>query len=128
MSIKQAIEALETCLAMADYGDFSTGCCCCGSSVEGHTMGDGHSPVDEGDYHAINAFDKARAALAALRSMPAEPVAYLDVGMGGYLDLGTDLRDEQLSALPPGRHMLAIIGTFGIDGYVPATNVPETLS
>ena len=42
MSIKQAIEALETCLAMAGHGDFST----------------------------INAFDKARAALTALRSMP----------------------------------------------------------
>ena len=87
MSIKQAIEALETCLAMAEHGDFSTGYCCCGSSVEGHTMGDGHSPVDEGDYHAINAFDKARAALTALRSMPqGEPVAWAATSEDGEVE------------------------------------------
>lgn len=49
-----------------------------------------------------------------------EAVAYLDIGAGGYIDLGSDLSDEQLLALPKGRHALAIIGTFGIDGYVAA--------
>lgn len=47
----------------------------------------------------------------------AEPVAYLDLGVGGYMDVGTDLTDEQLAALPKGRHMLGIIGTYGVDGY-----------
>lgn len=46
-----------------------------------------------------------------------EPVAYLDLGVGGYMDVGTDLTDEQLAALPKGRHMLGIIGTYGVDGY-----------
>ena len=46
-----------------------------------------------------------------------DTVAYLDIGAGGYIDLGTDLTDEQLAALPKGRHMLGIIGTYGVDGY-----------
>ena len=49
-----------------------------------------------------------------------EAVAYLDIGAGGYLDLGSDLPDERLLSLPKGRHALGIIGTYGIDGYVPA--------
>lgn len=47
-------------------------------------------------------------------------VAYLDLGAGGYMDMDTDLTDEQLAALPKGRHMLAIIGTHGVNGYTPA--------
>ncbi|WP_282266551.1 hypothetical protein [Stenotrophomonas sp. PS02298] len=49
-----------------------------------------------------------------------EAVAYLDIGAGGYLDLGSDLPEEQLMGLPKGRHALAIIGTYGIDGYAAA--------
>lgn len=71
---------------------------------------------------------------AALDTQPAaaqEAVAYLDIGAGGYLDLGSDLSDEQLLALPKGRHALAIIGTCGIDGYVnaaaPVTAAPVDL-
>lgn len=55
-------------------------------------------------------------------------VAYLDLGVGGYMDIGTDLNDEQLASLPKGRHMLGIVGTYGVDGYVsaqPAPSVPE---
>ena len=55
-------------------------------------------------------------------------VAYLDLGVGGYMDIGTDLTDEQLASLPKGRHMLGIVGTYGVDGYVsaqPAPSVPE---
>lgn len=52
-----------------------------------------------------------------------KPVAYLDLGAGGYMDLGTDLSDEELAALPKGRHMLGIIGTYGVDGYKPAQAV-----
>lgn len=50
-----------------------------------------------------------------------EPVAYLDIGAGGYMDVGTDLTDEQLAALPKGRHMLAIVGTHGVDGFTAAS-------
>ena len=55
-----------------------------------------------------------------------EAVAYLDIGAGGYLDIGSDLPEEQLLALPNGRHALGIIGTYGIDGYVsaPVTAAP----
>ena len=55
-------------------------------------------------------------------------VAYLDLGVGGYMDIGTDLNDEQLASLPKGRHMLGIVGTYGVDGYVsaqPAPSVPD---
>lgn len=55
-------------------------------------------------------------------------VAYLDLGAGGYMDIGTDLNDEQLASLPKGRHMLGIVGTYGVDGYVsalPAPSIPE---
>lgn len=50
----------------------------------------------------------------------AEPIAYLDLGAGGYMDVGTDLTEDQLAQLPKGRHMLAIVGTYGLDGYVAA--------
>lgn len=45
-------------------------------------------------------------------------VAYLDIGAGGYMDLGSELSDEELAKLPYGRHVLGIIGTHGVDGYV----------
>ena len=52
-------------------------------------------------------------------------VAYLDLGVGGYMDIGTDLTDEELATLPKGRHMLGVIGTYGVDGYVPAQPAPS---
>lgn len=52
-------------------------------------------------------------------------VAYLDLGVGGYMDIGTDLTDEELDAIPKGRHMLGIVGTYGIEGYVPAQPAPR---
>lgn len=58
--------------------------------------------------------------IAARQPVGQEPVAYLDIGAGGYTDVGSDLTAEQLSALPNGRHALGIIGTWGVDGYVPA--------
>jgi hypothetical protein len=48
------------------------------------------------------------------------PVAYLDIGAGGYVDLGSELSADALAELPKGRHMLAIIGTYGVDGYMAA--------
>ena len=52
-------------------------------------------------------------------------VAYLDLGTGGYMDIGTDLTDEALAAFPKGRHMLGIVGTYGVDGYFPAQQAPS---
>lgn len=68
------------------------------------------------------AADELEAALAA-RQPVGEPVAYMDLGAGGYMDVGTDLSNEELEALPKGRHMLGIIGTHGADGYKPAQAV-----
>lgn len=62
-------------------------------------------------------------AVDGARQPVGEPVAYLDLGAGGYMDVGTDLSDEELAALPKGRHMLGIIGTYGVDGYKPAQAV-----
>lgn len=53
---------------------------------------------------------------ARAQNMP-KAVAYLDLGVGGYMDIGTDLTDEELATLPKGRHMLGVIGTYGVDGY-----------
>ena len=55
-----------------------------------------------------------------------EVVAYLDIGAGGYLDLGSELSDEALQQLPKGRHALVIAGTYGIDGYVAAPQPSPT--
>lgn len=60
---------------------------------------------------------RAQAAPAAV-AVPSDAVAYIDIGAGGYLDLGSDLSDEALMKLPKGRHMLTIVGTYGVDGYV----------
>ena len=56
---------------------------------------------------------------------PNKAVAYLDVGAGGYLDLGTDLTNKALSRLPKGRHALVIAGTYGIDGYIAAPTTQQ---
>lgn len=82
--------------------------------------GDGtlHGSIDHWQERAL----RAEAELAA-RQPVGEPVAYLDLGAGGYMDVGTDLSDDELAALPKGRHMLGIIGTYGMDGYKPAQAV-----
>ena len=48
-------------------------------------------------------------------------VAYLDIGAGGYRDIGTDLTDDAIAAI----HMLGIIRKYGVDGYVPAQPAPS---
>ena len=70
----------------------------------------------------LNMSQPAPAAVAG----PSGAVAYLDIGTGGYLDLGTDLADEALSRLPKGRHALVIAGAYGIDGYVAAPQPSPT--
>ena len=77
-------------------------------------------------YHDLP--EKVRALKTAPAAVPAgEAVAYLDIGVGGYLDLGTEKDADELFKLPPGRHMLGIIGTYGVDGYKanpPAAEAP----
>lgn len=66
------------------------------------------------------------ARVTGAQAQPApKAVAYLDLGVGGYMDIGTDLTDEELATLPKGRHMLGIIGTYGVDGYAPAQPAPS---
>ncbi|SFP92830.1 hypothetical protein SAMN03159489_02208 [Pseudomonas sp. NFPP07] len=62
--------------------------------------------------------------LDALKAAQGEPVAYLDIGAGGYVDLGTDQPVEALENLPHGRHILGIIGTYGADGWQPSVKRP----
>lgn len=66
-----------------------------------------------------------REALAAPQPAQQEPVAYLDVGDGGYLDIGSELTDLELSKLPKGRHLLVIAGTFGVDDAAQAPQPPQ---
>jgi len=62
--LRQALDALKQCLGMLEHADCSTGYCCCGSPMDGHSFGDGHSPVDQGAYYQCSAMDSARAAIA----------------------------------------------------------------
>ena len=64
------------------------------------------------------------ARVSGAQSAP-KAVAYLDLGVGGYMDIGTEFTDEELATLPKGRHMLGIVGTYGVDGYVPAQPAPS---
>ena len=79
-----------------------------------NTVADGTWPI-----RALYALPGAQA-----QNVP-NAIAYLDIGAGGYMDIGTDLTDEALASLPKGRHMLGIVGTYGVDGYVPAQPAPE---
>ncbi|MDR6216232.1 hypothetical protein [Paracidovorax wautersii] len=63
--------------------------------------------------------DLLNTAPAPQAGAPARHVAYLDIGSGGYVDIGSNLSAGELAALPRGRHMLVIAGTFGVDGYKP---------
>ena len=47
------------------HGVFEDGYCCCGSSVDSHGLGDGHSPVDALAYHAGQVCERIDAALSA---------------------------------------------------------------
>ena len=73
-ALKLALEALEKSNGMLERADCSTGYCCCGSSVDGHTFGDGHSPVDEGEYYQGNALEYWNKAITAIKQALAAPV------------------------------------------------------
>jgi hypothetical protein len=74
-----ALEALEKLQWSLEQADCSTGYCCCGSSVDGHTFGDGHSPVDEGEYYQSNALEYARKAITAIKQALAAPDLQADL-------------------------------------------------
>lgn len=63
--VRRLREALERARYAVERGEYATGCCCCGSSVASHGLGDGHSPVDEGDYFKLNVLKDIDAALSA---------------------------------------------------------------
>jgi len=73
-ALKLALEALEKLQWSLEQADCSTGYCCCGSSVDGHTFGDGHSPVDEGEYCQSNALEYARKAITVIKQARSAPV------------------------------------------------------
>lgn len=50
--IQEGLTVEEIFIKAVDDGviDPATGYCCCGSPVDSHGFGDGHSPVDDGHY------------------------------------------------------------------------------
>lgn len=56
---------LRKLLELIEHGDFSEGHCMCGSAVDSHGIGDGHAPVDAGEYYAGQVMEELRALLAA---------------------------------------------------------------
>jgi hypothetical protein len=59
------VEALRDARELIEHGDFREGYCMCGSSVDSHGLGDGHSPTDAGDYYASQIVERIDAAIAA---------------------------------------------------------------
>jgi hypothetical protein len=60
-----AIEALRACVGSLERANVAEGYCCCGSPMESHDFGSGHSAVDMGEYYADKALEAARAVLRA---------------------------------------------------------------
>lgn len=56
-------DLLAQAAAMIRNADVETGVCCCGSPVETHGFGDGHSPVDQGGYYALDLLSRIEAAM-----------------------------------------------------------------
>lgn len=61
--IERLRAALKLSVKFLEGAPLESGFCCCGSSIESHGMGDGHSPVDDLAYYAGQVADQARAAL-----------------------------------------------------------------
>ncbi|EMR0794921.1 hypothetical protein [Pseudomonas aeruginosa] len=55
---------LRKWLELMEHGDYREGHCMCGSSVDGHGIGDGHAPVDAGEYYAGQVMEELRALLS----------------------------------------------------------------
>ncbi|WP_275628968.1 hypothetical protein [Pseudomonas sp. 273] len=55
---------LRKWLELMEHGDFSEGHCMCGSAVDSHGIGDGHAPVDAGEYYAGQVMEELRTLLS----------------------------------------------------------------
>ena len=66
------VEALNGCIAAIEHANMADGVCCCGDDMECHSepMNCGHSPVDQGEYHAHQVLTAARVALRAIGGTP----------------------------------------------------------
>lgn len=51
---------LRKWLELMEHGDFREGHCMCGSAVDSHSLDDGHSPVDAGEYYAGQVMEELR--------------------------------------------------------------------
>lgn len=60
----EAFEHVEALLFALSHADWRTGVCCCGGDVDAHGWGDGHSPVDSGEYHIGHTYNAASAFLS----------------------------------------------------------------
>lgn len=58
------VEALRGVREFLMSAPMESGVCCCGSPVDGHGFGDGHSPVDELSYAAQGQIERIDTALA----------------------------------------------------------------
>ncbi|HBP0869558.1 TPA: hypothetical protein L5R06_003956 [Pseudomonas aeruginosa] len=54
---------LRKLLELIEHGDFSEGHCMCGSPVDSHGIGYGHTPIDAGEYYAGQVMEELRALL-----------------------------------------------------------------
>lgn len=62
------VEALRDARELIAQSNCDTGVCCCGSPVDAHGFGDGHSPVDEGGYRQLGTLKRIDALLDAHRA------------------------------------------------------------
>jgi hypothetical protein len=58
---------LERAVRFLRAAPLESGVCCCGNPIEGHGYSDGHSPVDELQYHSSGLVESLEAALAKAR-------------------------------------------------------------
>lgn len=63
----ELVELLREARELIEHGDFREGHCMCGSAVEAHGFGDGHSPVDAGVYYAGQVMERIDAKMATLK-------------------------------------------------------------
>ena len=65
----ELVELLREDRELIEHGDFREGHCMCGSAVEAHGFGDGHSPVDAGVYYAGQVMERIDAKMASLKGV-----------------------------------------------------------
>lgn len=66
------VGALTNATTALQVANFTTGTCCCGDNMDGHSYTSGHSPVDEGDHYQNRLLENCQ---GALERMPAVSLA-----------------------------------------------------